>query len=131
MTGKVEVRGVILSEDVRHEANGAISIMGIASGPISSTEFPTRRRISLSLFLDAIKAGSVTLITAVLWKGEERWSVETELEVDEPGTGITLPIGGTIAGFDEPGRLSIEVRQNEKTVLTQVFDVERHDSPGT
>lgn len=108
MSGKLTPLAGLICDDVRLEADEAFSLMGVAH-PVIATEFPTRRMINVVLMLRGDVKGKARITTNLIWKGEVKWSVVSELEVADVGGCSVVPIGMTMAGFDGPGELVLRV----------------------
>lgn len=124
MTGKLTPLGGLLCDDIRYEADGRFSLMGIIPASISVAAFPARQRMHAVVLFRADVPGTCVVSTSLRWRGEVRWQVENELEITEPGGCTPVPMGNTMAGFDQEGELVLEVVINGETVRVAAFDIE-------
>lgn len=115
MTVKFDFKSAFACEDIRQEASGALSFMGVVTdGEFSFSAFPARVRLGVIVVCDVEGMGPATLYARLRLGTEVKWAGETEVEVDAEGTGILLPIAHIFAQFDEPGRLELLIGVDEE-----------------
>jgi len=123
-TGRVEPVAALLCDDVRREEGGILSLMGVAAPIIVFLEFPARKRITPVLIFTGIETGMAKVTVSLRWQDEVKWQVETDLEIDERGTGSVIPLDPLVAGFEQPGVLWLEVETGGKQYQLQNWRIE-------
>ena len=123
MKGKLRPVSGLICDDVRFEADGRVSLMGILPPTVAVPEFPHPMEIHPVMLLHGEKVGDCSVTTRLRWKGEVRWEVESELSVSEIGGTNPLPMGRTVAGFDGPGELALELETDGKTTVLSTFQI--------
>lgn len=108
--GKITFLTAIMCDDMRQEADGGLSLMGVTDPHIEFSQFPVRQRMALCLLIDFKEPGESTFTAILKWKGEQKWEVESTLRADEPVKGLLVPLGGPLGEFDEPGSLMLTIR---------------------
>jgi hypothetical protein len=126
--GEVEPVAALLCDDVRREEGGVFSLMGVAAPVVLFSEFPARKRITPVLVITGIRKGMAKLVVSLRWQGDVKWQVETELEIDEAGTGSVVPFDPLIAGFEQPGVLWLEAEAGGKQYKLQDWRIEKLES---
>jgi len=123
MSGRIEFVAALMCDDIRHEADGGYSLMGVTGPDLGVASFPTRKPMNFGLIVNVLEAGETAFTTELLWKGEVRWAVETTSKLLETGRGILYPHDGTIAHFDSPGELTLQIRYEDETIELQKWNV--------
>ena len=128
MTGSLTPLAGLLCDDVRFEADGRYSLMGLVPAALTVVAFPARQRVHAVVLFRADKPGTCVVGTGLRWRGELRWQVETELEITEAGGCTAVPMGNTVAGFDQEGELALEVTINGKTTVVATFGIQQDET---
>lgn len=114
MTVKFDIRSAFACDDIRFESSGSVSFMGaLTDGEFDFESFPAAVRLGVVIICDVEGTGPATLYTKLRMNGEIKWAGETEVEVDDDGTGIMIPISHIFARFDGPGKLELIVGVDE------------------
>lgn len=127
MTGAIVPIAALAYEDIRQEANGAISLMGVIhSGELALLNFPYRQRLGVALIVNIAELGELTILAKLRYNGTLKWSNELEIEFLEKGDGVIVPLGVTTASFDAPGTLELayEVHGQERTIQQWIVSAE-------
>lgn len=127
MTGKIIPVAALMCDDIRHEMGGGHSIIGVAQPTLVCPAFPSRRRAAFAIIANLKEGDDAKLVVTLKWQGEEKWSEERLYTIEGDELGSMLPISGTIAGFDEPGTLSLEVTTDDGTRTLQEWLIEGAD----
>lgn len=114
----------LVCDDIRREVGGNLSFMGVCQASFGLESFPARQLLHVVVFFRAEQTGECTITTSLRWKDEIKWSVETTLIVEDIGGCTPLPMGNTVAGFDSPGLLSLEVTSGGETRQLATWEVE-------
>jgi hypothetical protein len=122
-TAKIEFVAAIMCDDLRYEADGGFSLMGTSSSGVDFSRFPARRQVAFGLVVNTPETGVAVFTIGLKWNGERKWAVEQAVEIQKSERGALLPIDGTTAMFDGPGKLVMEVEQGGKTSELQSWDV--------
>lgn len=123
MSGRLTPLAGLICDDIRVEAGGGLSFMGVPPAGLAFSGFPARRLLQVVVFFRPESTGECTVTTSLRWKDEVRWSVETELAIEELGGCVPVVMGNTLAGFDRPGLLSLEVSCGDEIRQVATWDV--------
>lgn len=123
MSGRVQFVAALMCDDIRYEADGGYSLMGVTGPDLGVASFPTRKPMSFGLIVNVLEPGEATFTAQLLWKGERRWAVESATKLLEAGSGILYPHDGTIANFDSPGELLLQIEYEGGTIDLQKWNV--------
>ena len=108
MTEKITLLSAFAYDDMRIEASGAISYMGVESdGQFEFDSFPARQRLGISVVCNINELGDATVFAKLRFNGEIKWAGEVELELEGTSTGVLVPVCHTFAVFDTPGELNL------------------------
>lgn len=110
MSGQLKFLSAIAFEDLRVEATGLLSMMGVVGdGQFDFEKLPSRGRLALVLIADIAAEGDITIKPQLRFNGEVKWAAEMELSLESAGTGIVVPLGSTFYVFDKPGELELTI----------------------
>lgn len=110
MTDKIKIHTALICEDVRTEASGALSFMGLEpDGQFEVRKFPSLQRMAVLLVCDVLNVGELQIFAKLRYNGEPKWASEVELEIERPSTGVVIPLGTVVGSFDKPGMLELLV----------------------
>lgn len=101
--------------------------MGVLAPTLGFEEFPARRKIQVVLIGNVVEAGDLGLKVELFFRGEAKWGVELKAELAGVGESALIPLSPTIAIFDEPGTLSLDVEMNGERRRVQNWQVEGED----
>ncbi|QTC92850.1 hypothetical protein [Brevundimonas goettingensis] len=128
MSVKFDVKSAFVCDDIRREENGLLSFMGVLTdGEFVFKSFPAQARLGVVLVCDVEGIGETKLYPQLRFNGEVKWAGETEIGVDDDGTGI--PVCHIVAGFERTGSMDLllSVGEGVEPSVVKTWDVKALD----
>lgn len=108
----IKIGNAIVCEDVRAEAGGKWSILGVFSGDIITAELPAN--IRLAVYMESHVSKPYKGPLNVRFRLDDNVLLEAQGNLDSQNGITVMPVPQLILGVERPGRLAIEIGRGDK-----------------
>jgi len=109
---------VVICDDIRHELNNKVSLMGVFSADILVSDFPAKA-INLAIYVQfQLSKGKHTFTVEITYSGEKRFLIEGEIEAAEGSAAYFASPQLRLAASEEGDiefKVSLDGAQSERT----------------